>query len=100
MNLVQFYLLMLLLAREDQKQVHNGDLKARDMQLPRLRQCDQALGKSGSPAPKPITGSPAAFSSLALFVTAMVADSEIEAILSDIRFFVIVFISLHSLNRI
>src|SRR6476661_768514 len=35
------------------------------------------VGKSGSPAPKPITGRPAAFSALALASTARVADSAI-----------------------
>src|SRR6266487_3501517 len=35
------------------------------------------VGKSGSPAPKPMTGLPAAFSALALASTASVADSEI-----------------------
>src|SRR5690348_7337773 len=34
------------------------------------------VGKSGSPAPKPMTGLPAAFSALALASTASVADSE------------------------
>src|SRR5690606_19505164 len=33
------------------------------------------VGKSGSPAPKPITGSPAAFRAFALASTARVADS-------------------------
>ncbi len=51
------------------------------------------VGKSGSPAPKPITGSPASLKTLALLVTAIVADSDIEAILCDIRFFVIVLFS-------
>ena len=37
------------------------------------------VGKSGSPAPKPITGSPAAFSALALASTASVADSAMAA---------------------
>ena len=91
---------MLHVAREDLMRVHNGDLKARSMQLLQLRQCDQALGNRVHLhqiqllVHLPLSGS------LALLVTAMVADSEIEAILSDIRFFVIVFISLHSLNRI
>src|SRR5215211_3668814 len=35
------------------------------------------VGKSGSPAPKPITGRPAAFMALALASTARVADSAI-----------------------
>ena len=37
------------------------------------------VGKSGSPAPKPITGSPAALSALALASTASVADSAMAA---------------------
>src|SRR5271170_1602659 len=35
------------------------------------------VGKSGSPAPKPMTGRPAAFSALVLASTASVANSEI-----------------------
>src|SRR5450756_1487325 len=38
------------------------------------------VGKSGSPAPNPITGRPAALSCLALASTARVADSAIAAI--------------------
>ena len=39
------------------------------------------VGKSGSPAPKPITSCPAALSDLALASTARVADSSMAAIL-------------------
>ena len=37
----------------------------------------EGVGKSGSPAPNPITGAPAAFSSFAFDVTASVADGAI-----------------------
>ncbi|GAA3057355.1 hypothetical protein GCM10020000_44950 [Streptomyces olivoverticillatus] len=43
------------------------------------------VGKSGSPAPKPITGRPAALRALALASTARVADSEIEPMRADTR---------------
>src|SRR5918993_975420 len=42
------------------------------------------VGKSGSPAPKPMTGSPAAFSALALASTARVADSGTAAIVARV----------------
>ena len=42
------------------------------------------VGKSGSPAPKPITGRPAAFKALALASTARVADSAIAEIRAEI----------------
>ena len=41
------------------------------------------VGKSGSPAPKPITGSPAARSSLALLLIASVAEGATAARRSD-----------------
>ena len=41
------------------------------------------VSKSGSPAPRPIISFPAAFNSLALLVTAIVADGLILEILSD-----------------
>ncbi len=44
------------------------------------------VGKSGSPAPKPITFSPLAFSALALASTASVADSAMAARRADVRF--------------
>src|SRR4051794_15217740 len=44
------------------------------------------VGKSGSPAPKPITFSPWALSALALASTAKVADGAIAASRSDTRF--------------
>jgi hypothetical protein len=43
------------------------------------------VGKSGSPAPKPMTGSPAALSALALASTASVADSVIPATREEMR---------------
>src|SRR4051795_13169461 len=43
------------------------------------------VGKSGSPAPKPITGSPAALRAFAFASTASVADSAIAAIRFEIR---------------
>ena len=44
------------------------------------------VGKSGSPAPKPMTGSPAAFSALALASTASVADAAMAAdAVGDVR---------------
>lgn len=43
------------------------------------------MGKSGSPAPNPMTGRPAAFSALALASTASVADSEIAAMRLEMR---------------
>jgi hypothetical protein len=43
------------------------------------------VGKSGSPAPNPITGAPADFSSFALFVTASVADGDIAPTRVDTR---------------
>src|SRR5215213_3211598 len=43
------------------------------------------VGKSGSPAPKPITFSPAAFRALALASTARVADSWIAAMRAEMR---------------
>ena len=43
------------------------------------------VGKSGSPAPKPMTSSPAAFSALALASTASVADSVIAAMRAEMR---------------
>ena len=44
------------------------------------------VGKSGSPAPKPITFSPFALSALALASTASVADSAIAAKRAETRF--------------
>src|SRR5581483_11457372 len=44
------------------------------------------VGKSGSPAPKPITGSPAAFRALAFASTANVADSAMAAMRWETRF--------------
>src|SRR6185295_3078672 len=44
------------------------------------------VGKSGSPAPKPITFSPLAFKALALASTASVADSAMAARRADVRF--------------
>src|SRR3954449_6526495 len=44
------------------------------------------VGKSGSPAPKPITFSRVAFSALALASTASVADSAMAARRADVRF--------------
>ena len=43
------------------------------------------VGKSGSPAPNPITGAPAYFSSFALFVTASVADGDMAPTRVDTR---------------
>jgi hypothetical protein len=43
------------------------------------------VGKSGSPAPKPITGRPAAFRALALASTAKVADSVMAAMRRETR---------------
>src|SRR5512133_1890173 len=43
------------------------------------------VGKSGSPAPKPITGRPAALSALAFASTARVADSAMAPMRSDTR---------------
>src|SRR5689334_22068823 len=43
------------------------------------------VGKSGSPAPKPMTFSPAALSALALASTASVADSSMAAIRAEMR---------------
>src|SRR6478609_205164 len=43
------------------------------------------VGKSGSPAPKPITGRPAALRALALASTARVADSEIAPMRAETR---------------
>src|SRR5215217_3052391 len=43
------------------------------------------VGKSGSPAPNPITGRPAARMALALASTASVADSAIAPILAETR---------------
>src|SRR5579859_3036066 len=43
------------------------------------------VGKSGSPAPKPITGRPAALSALALASTASVADSVIAPTRREMR---------------
>src|SRR3954469_16214042 len=43
------------------------------------------VGKSGSPAPKPITGRPAALSAFALASTARVADSLIAPIRAEMR---------------
>src|SRR4051812_45923456 len=43
------------------------------------------VGKSGSPAPKPMTRSPAACSALALASTASVADSAMAPILRETR---------------
>ena len=42
------------------------------------------VSKSGSPAPKPITSLPAAFNSLAFWVTAIVGEGLILLKLSDI----------------
>ena len=49
------------------------------------------VSKSGSPAPKPITSFPAAFSSLAFWVTAIVGDGFILFKLSDIMLIEIIF---------
>src|SRR5215213_7990948 len=43
------------------------------------------VGKSGSPAPKPITGSPAAFIALALASMASVAEGATAVILAEMR---------------
>src|SRR3954469_22249628 len=43
------------------------------------------VGKSGSPAPKPMTSRPAAFIALAFASTASVADSAIAAIRAETR---------------
>src|SRR4051812_30684473 len=43
------------------------------------------VGKSGSPAPKPMTGRPAALRALALASTARVADSAIEPTRAETR---------------
>ena len=43
------------------------------------------VAKSGSPAPNPMTGSPAALSALALASTARVADSAMAATRWEIR---------------
>ena len=43
------------------------------------------VGKSGSPAPNPITGSPAAFRALAFASTARVADGAIAATAAEMR---------------
>src|SRR4051794_18740676 len=43
------------------------------------------VGKSGSPAPKPMTGRPAALRALAFASTARVADSAMEPIRAEIR---------------
>src|SRR5687768_12510673 len=43
------------------------------------------VGKSGSPAPKPITGSPAAFMALALASMASVAEGATAVILAEMR---------------
>jgi hypothetical protein len=43
------------------------------------------VGKSGSPAPKPTTSSPAAFFALALASTASVADSAMPPMRADTR---------------
>src|SRR3954462_12336439 len=43
------------------------------------------VGKSGSPAPKPITGRPAALSALALASTASVADSAMPPMRAEMR---------------
>ena len=43
------------------------------------------VAKSGSPAPKPITGSPAAFKAFAFLSTAIVADSAIAPMRLDNR---------------
>src|SRR5262249_10975261 len=43
------------------------------------------VGKSGSPAPKPMTSTPPAFSAFALASTASVADSAIAAIRAEMR---------------
>src|SRR5881275_610975 len=43
------------------------------------------VGKSGSPAPKPMTGAPAALSAFALASTAKVADSAMAATRRDDR---------------
>ena len=51
----------------------------------RPRRCGRGSAKSGSPAPKPMTGSPAAFSALALASTARVADSVIAPSLRETR---------------
>src|SRR4051794_40141490 len=50
--------------------------------------------KSGSPAPKPITGRPAALSALAFASTASVADSAIPLIRAEIREWMTVFATL------
>src|ERR1039457_981640 len=43
------------------------------------------VGKSGSPAPKPMTGLPAALSALVLLCTASVADSGMAAMRPEMR---------------
>src|SRR5687767_11121170 len=54
------------------------------------------VGKSGSPAPKPITGSPAAWRALALASTARVADSAMAPIRAEMRAMRLV--SLHAMS--
>ena len=50
------------------------------------------VSKSGSPAPKPITSLPAAFNSLAFWVTAIVGEGLILFKLSDIMLIEIYFL--------
>ena len=50
------------------------------------RRCARGVGKSGSPAPKPMTSSPCAFRALALASTASVADSAMAARRRTVRF--------------
>ena len=57
----------------------SGGCAGRGRPRPRPRRCSPGVGKSGSPAPKPITGRPSALSALALASTLSVADSAMRA---------------------
>ena len=63
----------------------SGGSPGRGRRRPPPRRCARGVGKSGSPAPKPITGSPAAFSAFALASTASVADSAMDAMRRETR---------------
>ena len=71
-------------ARADRRPACTCGSSGRGRRRPRPRRCWPGVGKSGSPAPKPMTFSPAAFSALALASTARVADSAMAARRADV----------------
>ena len=74
-----------LAARAARRPGCSGATAGRRRPRSRPRRCSPGVGKSGSPAPNPMTGRPAALRALALASTARVADSAIAAMRREMR---------------